>query len=62
MPNIADLQTIRKTYQQRWQIEVFFKHCKTNGFNLEDMNVTQTNKVMLMVAIVGCAYVLAYST
>lgn len=57
--NIADLQTIRKTYQQRWQIEVFFKHCKTNGFNLEDMNVTQTNKVMLMVAIVGCAYVLA---
>ena len=29
------------------------------NFNLEDMNVTQTNKVMLMVAIVGCAYVLA---
>lgn len=57
--NIADLQTIRKAYQQRWQIEVFFKHCKTNGFRLEDMNLTQTNKVMLMVAIVGCAYVLA---
>ena len=37
--NIADLQTIRRSYQQRWQIEVFFKHCKTNGFRLEDLNL-----------------------
>ena len=57
--NIADLQMIREAYQERWQIEVFFKHCKTNGFRLEDMNLTQTEKVMLMIAVVGCAYVLA---
>lgn len=56
---LTDLKAIKTAYYERWQIEVFFKHCKTNGFNLEDLNLRKPEKIMLMIGVVGCAYVLA---
>ena len=46
-------------YRKRWGIEVFFGHVKTNGFNLEDINLKQSERVHLMVAVVAVAYVVA---
>lgn len=46
-------------YRIRWKIENCFKHLKTNGFNLEDLNFSQDPKLCLMVAIVVMAYVLS---
>lgn len=45
-------------YQRRWKIEVFFLNMKTNGFNLEDLNLKQPQKVQLMLAILALLYVL----
>lgn len=46
-------------YQIRWTIEVCFKHMKSNGFNLEDMNVQGKAKQKLMMAVVVVAYTLS---
>lgn len=54
-----DKEEISQAYRKRWGIEVFFLHCKTNGFNLEDLNLKDFGKVQLMMALVAVAYVLA---
>lgn len=59
LTNLSDVLQVSQAYTERWQIEVFFKHCKTNGFNLEDMNMKAPNKAMLMMAVVSYAYILA---
>jgi hypothetical protein len=46
-------------YVRRWKIECLFKHLKTNGYNLEDLNLKDTGKNLLMMAIVATAYILA---
>jgi hypothetical protein len=46
-------------YVKRWKIECLFRHLKTNGYNLEDLNLKNTGKNLLMMAIVTCAYTLA---
>jgi len=46
-------------YQWRWQIEVCFKHLKSNGINLEAMNVQGKEKRHLMMAIAVFVYILA---
>ena len=43
-------------YRVRWQIEICFKHLKSNGFNLEDLNFSKDSKLCLMVALVVMAY------
>lgn len=58
---ISTLKKKRKivhAYPIRWSIECCFKHLKTNGFNLEDMNFKNSNKVMLMMAITVLLYCL----
>ncbi|MEQ1746986.1 MAG: hypothetical protein ABMA02_16260, partial [Saprospiraceae bacterium] len=42
-----------------WKIECLFRHLKTNGYNLEDINLKDPNKNLLMLAIVTTAYILA---
>lgn len=32
-------------YRQRWSIEIFFRHLKTNGFNIEDTNFKDNEKI-----------------
>lgn len=48
-----------RLYQWRWQIEVCFKHLKSNGVNLEAMNVEGKEKRHLMMAIAVFVYILA---
>jgi len=48
-----------KLYAKRWKIECLFKYLKTNGFNLEDMNLKDPGKNLLMMAVAAMAYVLA---
>lgn len=50
---------MRKTvdqYVKRWRIECLFRHMKTNGFNLEALNLKATSKSNLMMAVVCLAY------
>lgn len=46
------------SYPIRWKIECCFKHLKSNGFNLEDLNLKDSEKIKLMMAIVCFLYVL----
>jgi len=46
-------------YPIRWQIEMCFKHMKSNGFNLEEINVAGKAKQRLMMAVVVFAYTLS---
>lgn len=43
-------------YPTRWKIECCFKHLKTNGFNLEDVNLGTTEKIKMMMAILVFLY------
>ncbi len=55
----GDAQWVQQAYRRRWYIEVFFKQVKRDGFNLEDLGVTQIDRVRVMVAAVSFAYALA---
>lgn len=48
-----------KAYSLRWKIETCFKHLKTNGFDLEAMNIKGHQKRELMMGVVVFLYVLA---
>ncbi len=48
-----------RLYEHRWQIEVCFKHLKSNGVDLEAMNVQGKEKRHLMMAIAVFVYILA---
>jgi hypothetical protein len=48
-----------ESYIKRWKIECLFRHLKTNGYNLEDLNLRDAGKNLLMLAIVATAYILA---
>jgi Transposase DDE domain len=50
---------ISQDYRKRWGIEVFFRHAKKNGFNLEDLNLKEHEKVQIMVGVVAIAYCLS---
>lgn len=54
----ADAPWVYEAYGKRWSIEVFFKHVKTDGFNMEDLGVTQIDRVRMIMAAVSFAYVL----
>jgi hypothetical protein len=54
-----DAMKSAEEYSTRWGIEVFFYHTKTNGINLEDLNLKSSEKIHLMVCIAAVAYVLS---
>lgn len=54
-PNVP---LVSEQYQKRWKIEVFFLNIKTNGFNVEDINFKDLEKVQLMLAILAFLYVI----
>jgi len=58
--NKKEAKVILQAYTYRWEIEVYFKKVKTDGFNLEDLNLTESDKIFLMVSIVGYLYTLAF--
>lgn len=51
-------QKIVGAYPVRWKIECCFRHLKSNGFNLEELNFKAREKIKLMMAIVTFLYVL----
>ncbi len=57
--NILTQKRVGKQYAKRWKIEYCFKHLKTNGFNLEDMSLTDLKKIRLMISLVVVTYILA---
>ena len=59
LTTLSDAKGGAMLYAKRWKIECLFKNIKTNGFNIEDMNLKDTGKNTLMLAIVAAAYILA---
>ena len=59
LTNLHSPTQASRLYQWRWQIEVCFKHLKSNGVNLEAMNVRGKEKRHLMMAIAVLVYILA---
>lgn len=59
LTNLDSPTKASRLYEWRWQIEVCFKHLKSNGVNLEAMNVQGKEKRHLMMAIAVLVYILA---
>jgi Transposase DDE domain len=49
---------IAERYRIRWTTECFFKHLKSNGFDLEELGFHSPHKIRLLVAIVVVLYVI----
>jgi len=47
-------------YKKRWQIEVLFKCCKTNGFDMETTHVTRQERIETLMGVIALAFVIAY--
>lgn len=50
---------IAARYPIRWKIETCFKHLKSNGFDLEEINLAGKSRCKLMMAVVVFAYTLS---
>ena len=50
---------IVEAYLERWKIEHCFRHPKTNGFNLELLNLRGAERQRLLIAVVVFAYALS---
>jgi hypothetical protein len=48
-------------YAKRWQIEVLFKCCKSNGFDLESTHVTDPDRIETLMAVMAIAFAVAYT-
>jgi hypothetical protein len=56
---VFDIQSFTH-YKQRWEIETMFKAFKTQGFNIEDTHITDTEKLDRLLAVVAIAFYWAY--
>ena len=59
LTTLPDAQKAAEPYVKRWKTECLFFHVKTNGFNLEGLNLRDPGKNSLMLAIVATSYILA---
>jgi len=57
--DLQDARAIANHYLKRWKIECCFKHLKTNGFNIEDINLKIDEKIELMMGILVMVYIMA---
>lgn len=57
--NIENAKMVLAHYLERWKIECCFRHLKSNGFDMEAMNLKTDNKIELMMGMVATAYVTA---
>jgi transposase len=57
--DMKDAKAIANHYLKRWKIECCFKHLKTNGFNIEDINLKMDNKIELMMGVLAMVYIMA---
>lgn len=49
---------ITERYRIRWTTECFFRHLKSNGFDLEELGFQSAHKIRLLVAVVVVLYVI----
>lgn len=59
LTTILDKRNTPDLYRFRWKIECLFKHLKTNGYNLEDLRMTNLDKIRLLISMVTLAYIIA---
>jgi hypothetical protein len=57
--NLKDARAIAGHYLKRWKIECCFKNLKTNGFNIEDINLQNHQKIELMIGVLAILYLMA---
>jgi hypothetical protein len=57
--DLKDARAIASHYLKRWKIECCFKNLKTNGFNIEDINLQNPQKIELMTGVLAIVYLLA---
>ena len=59
LTTLTDAKKGAQLYVFRWKIEcLFIKHLKSNGFHLEDLNLKDKGKNLLMFAVAATAYTL----
>ena len=58
LSTLTKKKKIVKAYPIRWSIETCFKHLKSNGFDLEALNLKKSGKIKLMMGILVFLYVL----
>ncbi len=51
--NLDQMDEAALQYRKRWKIEVFFKYMKTQGFNLEDFNMSGAHKVNILMSVLS---------
>jgi hypothetical protein len=59
LTTLPDAKKAVHLYAKRWKIECLFRHLKTNGYNMEDLNLKDSGKNLLMFAVLAAAYILA---
>ena len=59
LTNLAPTKHTANKYKTRWKFECMFKHLKSNGYNLEDINLRDKVKAEFMLALVATSYILA---
>lgn len=57
--DMQDARAISNHYLKRWKIECCFKHLKSNGFNIEDINLKTDDKIELMMGVLAMVYIMA---
>ncbi len=57
--DMKDAKAIANHYLKRWKIECCFKHLKSNGFNIENINLKNDNKIELMMGVLAMVYLIA---
>ena len=57
--DLQDAKAIANHYLKRWKIECCFKHLKSNGFNIEDINLKVDDKIELMMGVLAVVYIMA---
>lgn len=60
--NTIDIENTVHIYRKRWKIETCFKHLKSGGLNLEDMNLEFPHKTDILMAILSLVYALTIFT
>ncbi len=56
--SLKNKEQITQDYPIRWTIESCFKHLKSNGFRMEEINMKNKEKIILMKALVVFLYTL----
>jgi hypothetical protein len=58
--NMDDIESAASFYRKRWKIELFFKHLKKAGFNLENFNMIGTHKTAILMSVLSIVYLIVY--